>query len=158
MVRFLEANGASNITTRGDYIEAYVPVLLLAEASEQPGVIRVRPIQPPEGSQSGSGIPGNGPAVHGSTAWNLAGYTGSGIKVGVIDVGFDGFAALMGTEVPASVQVRCYRGLGEHSQNLEDCGESSHGTVVAESVLDIAPGASLYINESPNTRRPEGFG
>ena len=145
VVRFLEANGASNISARDDYIEAYVPVLLLAETSEQQGVIRVRPIQPPEESQSGSGIPGNGPEVHGSTAWNQAGYTGSGIKVGVIDSGFDGFAGLMGTEVPANVQVRCYRGLGEHSQDLDDCGGGSHGTVVAESVLDIAPGASLYI-------------
>ncbi len=144
VVRFLEANGASNISARDDYIEAYVPVLLLAETSEQPGVIRLRPIQPPEESQGGSGVPGNGPAVHGSTAWNQAGYTGSGIKLGVIDSGFDG---LMGTEAPANVQVRCYRGLGEHSQDMNDCGGGSHGTVVAESVMDIAPGASLYISD-----------
>ena len=147
VVRFLEANGASNISAGDDYIEAYVPVLLLAETSEQPGVIRVRSIQPPEESQSGSGIPGNGPEVHGSIAWNQAGYTGTGIKVGVIDSGFAGFAGLMGTEVPANVQVRCYRGLGEHSQDLDDCGGGSHGTVVAESVMDIAPDASLYISD-----------
>ena len=79
------------------------------------------------------------------SAWNQAGYTGSGIKVGVIDSGFDGFADLMGTEVPMSVQARCYRGLGEHSQDLEDCGGSTHGTVVAESIMDIAPNVSLYI-------------
>ena len=145
VVSFLEANGASNISARDDYIEAYVPVLLLAETSEQPGVVRVRPIQPPEGSQSGSRISGNGPEVHGSTAWNQAGYTGSGIKVGVIDGGFDGFAGLMGTELPSNVQVRCYRWLGEHSQELENCQGSSHGTVVAESVMDIAPDVSLYI-------------
>ena len=145
VVRFLEANDASNISARDDYIEAYVPVLLLGEASEQPGVVRIRPIQPPEESQSGSRIPGNGPTVHGSIAWNQAGYTGSGIKVGVIDSGFDGFADLMGMEVPASVQARCYRWLGEHSQDLEDCGGGSHGTVVAESVMDIAPNVSLYI-------------
>ena len=146
VVRFLEGNGALNITARGDYIEAYVPVLVLVETSEQQGVIRVRPIQPPEGSQSGNGIPGNGPAVHGSTAWNQAGYTGRGIKVGVIDVGFDGFADLMGTEVPASVQVRCYRGLGEHSQNLEDCeNREEHGTGVVEAVMDIVPDVTLYI-------------
>ena len=145
VVRFLEANGASNITARDDYIEAYVPVLLLAEASEQPGVVRVRPIQPPEEPQSGSGIAGNGPGVHGSAAWNQAGFTGEGIKVGVIDGGFGGFAELMGTEVPADVHARCYRRLGEHSQDLEHCGDSTHGTAVAESVLDIAPDVSLYI-------------
>ena len=145
VVRFLEANGASNISARDDYIEAYVPVLLLAETSEQPGVVRVRPIQPPEEPQSGSGIAGNGPGVHGSAAWNQAGFTGEGIKVGVIDGGFGGFAALMGTEVPADVHARCYRWLGEHSQDLEHCGDSTHGTAVAESVLDIAPDVSLYI-------------
>ena len=31
VVRFLEVNGASNISARDDYIEAYVPVLLLPE-------------------------------------------------------------------------------------------------------------------------------
>ena len=40
VARFLEANGASNVAARDDYIEAYVPVLLLGEASEQPGVVR----------------------------------------------------------------------------------------------------------------------
>ena len=148
LVRFLEANGAANISAFEDYIEAYVPVLILAATSEQPGVIRLRPIQPPEENQSGSGIPGNGPAVHNSTAWNQAGYTGQGIKVGVIDGGFGGLDDLMGTEVPATVQARCYKGLREHSQDLGDCGtgtSNTHGTVVAESVVDIAPDVSLYI-------------
>ena len=100
VVRFLEANGASNISAGDDYIEAYVPILVLPETSEQPGVLRVRVIQPPESPQSQLRVAGNGPAVHGSTAWNQAGYTGRGIKVGVIDGGFGTFADLMGTEVP----------------------------------------------------------
>ena len=57
----------------------------------------------------------------------------------------------MGTEVPAEVQARCYRGLGRHSTNLADCGGGSHGTVVAESVMDIAPEVSLYIAD-PSSR------
>ena len=145
VVRFLEANGASNITAWDDYIEAFVPILLLAETSDRPGVIRVRPIQPPGETQSGSSVSGNGPTVHGSTAWNQAGYSGTGIKVGVIDGGFDGFANLMGTELPASVQARCYESLGEFSDDLKDCEGSTHGTAVAESVIDIAPDVSLYI-------------
>ena len=144
VVRFLVANGASNVSARDDYVEAYVPVLLLAGASEQPGVIRLRPIQPPEEPQSGSGIAGNGHAAHGSATWNQAGSTGKGIKLGVIDGGFGGFAELMGTKVPAVVHARCYRWLGEHSQELEHCGGSTHGTVVAEAVIDIAPDVSLY--------------
>ena len=145
VVAFLEANGASNISSGEDYIEAYVPFLLLAETSERPGVLRVRVIQPPESPQSDSRVAGDGPAVHGSTAWNQEGYTGKGIKVGVIDGGFGRVSELMGTEVPATVQVRCYPLLGQHSQNLADCGSNTHGTAVSESIMDIAPDVSLYI-------------
>ena len=152
VVRFLEANGASNISAGDDYIEAYVPILVLPETSEQPGVLRVRVIQPPESPQSESRVAGNGPTVHGSTAWNQAGYTGRGIKVGVIDGGFGTFADLMGTEVPARVHARCYTFLGQHTQDLEDCGTSTHGTAVAESVMDIAPEVSLYIADPQSPR------
>ena len=146
VVDFLETNGASNISSGDDYIEAYVPVLKLAEASAQPGVIRVRVIQPPQESQSQSQVAGDGPGVHGSLAWNQAGYTGQGVKVGVIDLGFIGFAGLMGSEVPTRVQARCYQSVGAYSSDLEDCEDrTNHGTKVAESLIDIAPEVSLYI-------------
>ena len=48
VVKFLEDNGGSPRNVGGDYIEAYVPVTLLGQVSEQPGVIRVRTITPPE--------------------------------------------------------------------------------------------------------------
>ena len=35
-----------------DYIEAYVPVTLLGRVSEQPGVLRVRAIVPPQPARS----------------------------------------------------------------------------------------------------------
>ena len=151
VVDYLEANGGSNISSGEDYIEAYVPVLKLAETSAQPGVIRVRVIQPPQAPQSGLQVAGDGPGVHGSVNWNQAGYTGQGIKVGIIDSGFSGFAGLMGGEVPATVQARCYLRVGAHSQNLEDCEDGgNHGTRVAESLLDISPQVSLYIAD-PDT-------
>ena len=106
-------------------------------------------------SQINQQIPGNGPPVHGVTAWHEAGYTGEGVKVGVIDAGFEGIQALMGTEIPATVTGRCYvidplLG-GSTTSNLDDCerghwpGTWSHGTAVAETVMDMAPDASLYI-------------
>ena len=48
VVRFLEDNGGSPRNVGEDYIEAYVPVTLLGQTSEQPGVIRVREIIPPQ--------------------------------------------------------------------------------------------------------------
>ncbi len=46
MVTFLEENGGDPRNTGDDYIEAYVPVSLLGELSEQPGVFRVRELLP----------------------------------------------------------------------------------------------------------------
>ena len=47
VVSFLEANGGSPRNVGTDYIEAYVPVSLLGQTSQQPGVVRIREIIPP---------------------------------------------------------------------------------------------------------------
>ena len=129
VVSFLKDNGGSPRNVGEDYIEAYVPVSLLGQVSERPGVIRVREIIPPEANQSAQRITGQGPQAHGSMAWNRAGYNGQGVKVGVIDVnfGFNDFRGLMGTELPSTVQTRCYTGVGRFTPNLADCGNAVVG-------------------------------
>ena len=95
---FLEDNGGDPRNVGEDYIEAYVPMTLLGRLSEQPGVVRVREIVPPEpdfGNITSQGVP-----AHGAPAWHRAGNTGQGVKVGIIDAGFEGFGSLMGTELP----------------------------------------------------------
>ena len=151
VVSFLEDNGGDPRNVGEDYIEAYVPVTLLGQLSDQPGVIRVRKIIPPEPEQSAQRVTGRGPAAHLSAAWNQAGYTGQGVKVGVIDahLAFNGFRGLMGTELPSTVRARCYTDIGRFTQDLADCEDAedggNHGTQVAEAVVDIAPEVSLYI-------------
>ena len=147
VVRFLEDNGGSPRNVGEDYIEAYVPVTLLGPVSEQPGVIRVREIIPPQPAQSTPQIAGHGPQAHLSEAWNQAGYRGQGVKVGIIDYwGFEDFSGLMGTELPATVVARCYTDIGVFTRDLADCEvDYDHGTKVAESLIDIAPEVSLYI-------------
>ena len=54
VVSFLQDHGGSPRNVGGDYIEAYVPVSLLGPVSEQPGVLRVRAIIPPQPGRSGS--------------------------------------------------------------------------------------------------------
>ncbi len=147
VVKFLEENGGDPRNVGDDYAEAYVPVSLLGPVSERPGVLRVREIVPPQPGQSAQRVAGHGPAAHLSGAWNLAGYTGQGVKVGIIDTGFEGFSGLVGTELPATVVARCYTDIGEPTPNLADCeAGSGHGTRVAESLVDIAPEVSLYIS------------
>ena len=144
---FLQSNGVTPRHQGEDYIEAFVPIRLLGTVSLQSGVLRMRMIQPAQENWVPNHVPGNGPGVHGSPAWNSAGYDGRGIKVGVIDAGFRGLSSLLGSELPATVQRRCYTGSsGSSTTNLADCETgSSHGTVVAESVLDIAPEVELSI-------------
>ena len=153
VVTFLENKGGDPRNVGEDYIEAYVPVTLLGLLSEQPGVLRVREIVPPPPGQSSQSIAGHGPRIHGSPTWNRAGYSGQGIEVGVIDLGFKSFRQFMGTELPATVEARCYTDVGLFTENLADCEvDSDHGTMVAESLLDVAPEVSLYI------ARPRSWG
>ena len=104
---YLEANGASPRNIGTDYIEAYIPVSLLAEASEQEGVVSVRAIVPPYPDQGT--IVSGGVAAHGVPSWHAAGYKGSGVKIGVIDLSFKGFAELMGSGLPTTVNARRHR-------------------------------------------------
>ena len=146
VAKFLEEYGASPRNIGEDYIEAYVPVALLGEASELPGVNKVRVVVPPRPLSTKPAVSGQGIQAHGSTVWNFAGYSGQGIKVGIIDVGFTALRSLMGAELPLTVQVRCYTEIGAFTEDIYDCdGEGLHGTAVAESVFDIAPEATLYI-------------
>ena len=85
VVAFLEENGASPRNVGEGYIEAYVPLTLLGAVSELPGVIRVREIAPAQQVRLTQRVRGQGPLVHGSNVWNRAGYSGQGVKVGVID-------------------------------------------------------------------------
>ena len=127
------------------FIEAEVPVSLLAHASELPGVIVVKPIVPPQPAQFSVG--GQGATAHGARAWHSAGYRGQGVKVGVIDLEFQGFGGLQGSELPSSVQARCYTSSSSSSNLLSSCAsEGPHGTAVTEVLYETAPGASYYIS------------
>ena len=160
---FLSANGGDPRNVGEGYVEAYVPVSLLVTASEQPGVIRVDAIVPPQPADatqlsldsldtqnapaSRGNVTSQGVAAHGADAWHTAGYTGRGVKVGVIDLGFSGLSARMGNELPTNVIARCYRSAGIFTSGRASCEtSSSSGTVVAETLMDIAPDATLYIS------------
>ena len=147
VVRFLEDNNVTPRHIGEDYVEAFVPVRLLREISEMTGVLYVETIIPPQGSQAPpkQQIQGDGPEAHGSAAWNEAGFTGKGIKIGIIDAGFEGISQVLGTELPATVKARCYGTETDDPGGLENCGGGNHGTLVAESIIDIAPEASLYL-------------
>ena len=127
-------------------IEGYVRSSHLERLAGTPGVVAVRAIRAP----LADAFIGPGPALHGATTWHQGGFTGAGVKVGILDGGFDGFAARLGSELPASVQALCFTDLGVSSPSLSDCvtlGET-HGTAVAESIVDMAPNAELFVSNA----------
>jgi subtilisin family serine protease len=65
--------------------------------------------------------------------WQEAGWTGKGVRIAVLDVGFADAEALLDSELPADLTLP------------SDPGSSSHGTAVAEIIHDIAPGAELML-------------
>ena len=124
-----------------------MPPILLREIANLSDTTAISLIVPPQSFQEPplQSILGDGPAAHRSAAWNQAGFTGSGIKIGVIDVGYAGADGLLGTELPADPQTRCYTTDTDSPTDLTRCDQSDHGTLVAESIIDIAPEATLYL-------------
>jgi hypothetical protein len=133
--------GISAANKADGVIEAYVPVSLLTRVAGLDPVRKVNAIVPPLAKVTSEGV-----ASHFANTWQAGGQAGSGVKVGIIDVGFQGLLSLLGTELPASVTARCYSGIGSFSSSPSVCdAQTVHGTAVAETIMDIAPGAQLYI-------------
>ena len=160
-----------------DLIVADVPVSLLVDLIRQdPGMnikstkgvsgatgrpIGLLPSANPSPRSSNTPLESQGAKVHGAKAWQTDGYYGAAIRVGIIDNGFDGFNDLMGTELPGGYLVKrhCYEvtknTAGEitvistnHTDVIGACAGDSHGTTVAEAVVDVAPHVLMYISNA----------
>jgi len=133
----------------GNVIEVYVAPGEVPQLSALPSVLRLTLIEPPQPQAVASygATVSQGRAVHNASNWIAGGYTGAGVKVGVIDE-FRGIStAIAAGEVPTPVAQRCYTGISTFSVSINSCNTESsvHGTAVAESLMDIAPGALLYL-------------
>ena len=149
--QYLEDNDVYVRNAGEDYIEAHVPPALLPAASERPGVRRVDTVIPSEPAQSQGNTVSQGVTLHNAGAWHSLGFRGQGVKVGVIDSGFEGFSQRQGSELPRSVTARCYSDPDDPrpvSSSLADCEVGSvHGTAVAETIIDVAPEVELYVTQ-----------
>ena len=148
--QFLEDNDVFVRHAGEDWIEAHVPPALLPAASELAGVRRVDTVISPEPEQGSGRVISQGVALHHADAWHDLGYRGQGIKVGIIDAGFERFSELQGSgELPGNVVARCYPPRDSQepvSSSLADCEvDGAHGTAVAETIIDVAPEVQLYI-------------
>ena len=137
----LAESGARVVNIGSATVEAYVEPEFLADLASLAEVQSVRAIPRRLPSYASLGV-----SLQGAPAWHSAGFTGAGVKVGIIDAGFTGLISRMGNELPASVHVQCYTTVGSFSADPVACenGET-HGTAVAETVIDMAPGVELYL-------------
>lgn len=152
------AGGEVTGAVPGELVQAEVPAAALERLEAKRAVDFMRlpldynePIAGSEGDlqlgwDEGSAdlVAGSEVAKTGASLWHAKGYTGAGVKVGIIDQ-FQGAAynaAVAGGEIPAASGTFCM-------QNGVGCtifaAASDHGVRVAESVIDMAPSASLYL-------------
>jgi hypothetical protein len=142
----LKAVGIDVVSAYGNQVNVGVPVAAILNQleSDNPGAIfqqlseieHVIAVRLPQTKETnGSNITGEGIEVIGADAWHQAGYTGNGIRIGVLDLGFAGHESLLGEELPDQV------GLAQFGWYDPD---EVHGAACAEIIHEVAPDASLF--------------
>jgi subtilisin family serine protease len=124
-----------------NYLQAWVPLVKLAALSRRSDVRYVRLPMTPILDQGS--VVSEGAAIIGSSEWNGAGLDGRGVKVGILDTGFQGLERLIGRELPERDRIFT-RSFRRDGQLFDARAPSPHGTAVTEIVYDVAPGATLY--------------
>lgn len=98
----------------------------------------------PDSILGNSGAPVLGRTGHltqlGALCWHDDGFTGQGVKIAILDTGFQGYQKFQGEALPEHLTVRSFRRDG----NAEAKG-SQHGILCAEVVHAIAPKAELLL-------------
>ena len=75
----------------------------------------------------------------GAGRWHRAGFSGHGVRVGLLDAGFAGYEEALGATLPPTVIARSFRADGDLA------GGTDHGLRAAEVVHAVAPRAELYL-------------
>ena len=139
-----DAGGEVTGVGQGDaLIQGWLPIQSLEIVAANPQVDYLRlpeqvtTLDLEAGTQTTEGL-----AVINGPAWHSAGYQGAGIKVAIIDTGFQGYPGLLGSDLPGSVTVKNFVD-GETDPQVN--GTTIHGTACAEIVYDIAPQATIYL-------------
>ena len=127
-----------NVTIRAKAkhsMSAFIPVSQLQNvATAVEGIFDIQePIRPYINSITGEGV-----ALMNADDWQSYSYDGTGVKVGIIDLGFNGMTAAR-----TNGDMTTYVGYDYTGTGLQTGTE--HGTAVAEAIYDIAPQADFYL-------------
>ncbi len=133
--RQIEAFGGRVETTHRRLLQSVVPLYILREVADLSSVSYLRlprkaiPFVISEGVEKTD-----------ADEWQtIISYRSTeNVKVCILDLGFQGYNALLGTELPSSVKTKSFRADG-------DLYATAHGTACAEVVHDMAPDAELWL-------------
>jgi len=146
LVAQLEAAGVAVVSAYRDRINVSVPMEMIeAELqANQPGATfaqlteleHVIGVELPETrTPNGSNIEGEGVSIIDADEWHQAGFTGAGLRIGILDLGFKGYQDLLGVELPDDVVLETFGWYDE---------DEVHGAACSEIVHEVAPEAQLF--------------
>ncbi|MBA2725939.1 MAG: hypothetical protein H0U53_08120, partial [Actinobacteria bacterium] len=116
-------------------IQALAPISALKGLAEHPDIRRIESMRPPETFATA----GQGVGAINASSWHQTGFTGTGVKIAVVDSGFAGYQARQAAgDLPQNLVLinKCANGFEATTE---------HGAGVAEIVHEVAPAASLYL-------------
>jgi len=122
----------------GNYFKVEIPVKNLKPLAEaMPGIKFIRKPYKPIPVETSQGV-----GLTGASLFKSIGYNGKGVKIAVIDGGFDGLTeAVANGDLPAAgIITQDYT-----TRGMEAAVDGVHGTGVAEIIYDMAPQAQLYL-------------
>ena len=126
-------------------IQGWLPFQALEAVAADPQVDYLRTPEQASLFEDDAGVyTTEGLAVINGPAWHAAGFQGAGVKIAIIDAGFQGYSGLLGSDLPASVTTKNFVD-GETDPQVD--GSTPHGTACAEIVYDIVPQATLYLGK-----------
>ncbi len=152
VVTWLEGENARHVLMASHLIQADVhpPTLISLEYLDEVRSVRrpayavpppkPAPERPVDRTKIRADLTSEGVAAMNAPAWHALGIRGTGLKVGVIDMQYEGWDSLLGSELPpaAKVHYRTFTG---------DTAAGVHGTACAEVIHDLVPDAELYLAE-----------
>ena len=134
------AAGGEVTSALGDAMQVWLPPAALTTVADSAGVAYLG--APDYAQLTATDAVSEGVARAEAAAWHAAGLRGQGVRIAVIDGGFQGYTARLGSELPASVVVKNFV---DGQPDAEVDATTPHGTACAEIVHDMAPSAQLYL-------------
>ncbi len=139
----LRTYGVEITKNAGSVLQVRIPIGKMVEVADNvEGITKItlppRPVS--------YGYVSEGVGLTGAAAFQAAGYTGAGVKVAVIDLGFQGLATVVyQRELPFDVIDCTGATCSQAASPWSEFEGQGHGTAVAEIIHDMAPGARIYL-------------